>query len=108
MANTLLEKFFSILFKLPDGRSMEDYYKTVALIAPIATGELKEGKEFPANGLLVAASLDVVAEHFVEASPVYKEAVAIFNQKSNTQTTSQIKYLFIFKKAESSSLKYLS
>lgn len=101
MANTLLEKFFSILFKLPDGRSMEDYYKTVALIAPIASGELKEGKEFPANGLLVAASLDVVAEHFVEASPVYKEAVAIFNQKSNVQTTSQIKYLFIFKKAES-------
>ena len=101
MANTLLEKFFSILFKLPDGRSMEDYYKTVALIAPIASGELKSGKTFPESGLLVAASLDVVAEYFAEASQVYKEATAIFNQKSNTQTTSQIKYLFIFKKGES-------
>ncbi|MGN0031148.1 MAG: hypothetical protein ACI37Q_04250 [Candidatus Gastranaerophilaceae bacterium] len=101
MSNTLLEKFFSILFKLPDGRSMEDYYKTVALIAPIASGELKSGKTFPESGLLVAASLDVVAEYFAEASQVYKEATAIFNQKSNTQTTSQIKYLFIFKKGES-------
>lgn len=101
MANTLLEKFFSILFKLPDGRSMEDYYKTVALIAPIASGELKSGKTFPESGLLVAASLDAVAEYFTEASQVYKEATAIFNQKSNTQTTSQIKYLFIFKKGES-------
>lgn len=101
MSNTLLEKFFSILFKLPDGRSMEDYYKTVALIAPITSGELKTSKTFPETGLLVAASLDAVAEYFVETSQVYKEATAIFNQKSNTQTTSQIKYLFIFKKEES-------
>lgn len=100
MANTLLEKFFSILFKLPDGRSMEDYYKTVALIAPITSEDLKTDKEFPFSGLLVAASLDVVAEYFVQSSQVYKEAVAIFNQKSNTQTTSQIKYLFIYKKEE--------
>ena len=98
MANTLLEKFFSILFKLPDGRSMEDYYKTVALIAPITSEDLKTDKEFPSSGLLVAASLDVVAEYFVQSSQVYKEAVGIFNQKSNTQTTSQIKYLFIYKK----------
>lgn len=103
MSNTLLEKFFSILFKLPDGRSMEDYYKTVALIAPIASGELKTSKTFPESGLLIAASLDTVAEYFVEASQVYKEAVAIFNQKSNVQTTSQIKYLFIFKKDEEDS-----
>ena len=101
MSNTLLEKFFSILFKLPDGRSMEDYYKTVALIAPIASDELKTSKIFPETGLLVAASLDAVAEIFKESSQVYKEATAIFNQKSNTQTTSQIKYLFIFKKEES-------
>lgn len=103
MANTLLEKFFSILFKLPDGRSMEDYYKTVALIAPIASGELKADKTFPESGLLVAASLDAVAEYFVEASQIYKEAAAIFNQKSNTQTTSQIKYLFIYQKDEGES-----
>lgn len=101
MSNTLLEKFFSILFKLPDGRSMEDYYKTVALIAPITSGELKTSKTFPETGLLVASSLETVAEYFVEASQVYKEAAATFNQKSNTQTTSQIKYLFIFKKEES-------
>ena len=98
MSNTLLEKFFSILFKLPDGRSMEDYYKTVALIAPIASGDVKTGKTFPASGLLIAASLDAVAEIFEESSQVYKEAAAVFNQKSNVQTTSQIKYLFIFEK----------
>ena len=91
MSNTLLEKFFSILFKLPDGRSMEDYYKTVALITPIASADLKTGKTFPASGLLTAASLGAVAEYFVESSQIYKEAAAIFNQKSNTQTTSQIK-----------------
>lgn len=98
MSNTLLEKFFSILFKLPDGRSMEDYYKTVALIAPIASADLKTGKTFPASGLLTAASLGAVAEYFVESSQIYKEAAAIFNQKSNIQTTSQIKYLLIFEK----------
>ena len=100
MANTLLEKFYSILFKLPDGRSMEDYFKTVALVAPVGADELKDGKVFPANGLLVASSIDTVAEYFAESSQVYKEAYAIFNQKSNTQTTSQIKNLFIFKKEE--------
>ncbi len=100
MANTLLEKFYSILFKLPDGRSMEDYFKTVALVAPVGTDELKDGKVFPANGLLIASSIDTVAEYFAESSQVYKEAYAIFNQKSNTQTTSQIKNLFIFKKEE--------
>ena len=98
MSNTLLEKFFSILFKLPDGRSMEDYYKTVAMITPIASADLKTGKTFPASGLLVAASLDTVAEYFVATSQIYKEAEAIFNQKANAQTTSQIKYLFIFEK----------
>ena len=103
MANTLLEKFFSILFKLPDGRSMEDYYKTVALIATIETNALKTGKTFPESGLLIASSLDVVAEYFVESSQVYKEAAAVFNQKSNAQTTSQIKYLFIFAKGASES-----
>ena len=100
MSNTLLEKFFSILFKLPDGRSMEDYYKTVALIAPIAAGDLKTGKAFPSSGLFITSSLDAVAEIFEESSQVYKEATAIFNQKSNVQTTSQIKYLFIFEKDE--------
>ena len=103
MSNTLLEKFFSILFKLPDGRSMEDYYKTVALITPIAAGDVKSGKIFPTTGLLIAASLDAVAEIFEESSQVYKEAAAIFNQKSNVQTTSQIKYLFIFEKDEEDS-----
>ena len=98
MSNTLLEKFFTILFKLPDGRSMEDYYKTVAMITPIASADLKTGKTFPTSGLLVVASLDAVAEYFVATSQIYKEAEAIFNQKANAQTTSQIKYLFIFEK----------
>ena len=98
MSNTLLEQFFSILFKLPDGRSMEDYYKTVALITPVASADLKTGKTFPASGLLTVGSLDAVSEYFVTSSQIYKEAKAIFDQKGNTQTTSQIKYLLIFEK----------
>lgn len=100
MSNTLLEKFFSILFKLPDGRSMEDYYKTIAMITPIDEDDLKTGKSFPASGILIATSLDAVAEIFEESSQIYKDAKAVFDQKSNTQTTSQIKYLFIFEKDE--------
>lgn len=98
MSNTLLEKFFSILFKLPDGRSMEDYYKTVAMITPVASADLNTGKTFPSSGVLTAASLDTVAEYFKTSSQIYKEAKAIFDQKANAQTTSQIKYLLIFEK----------
>ena len=93
---TLLEKFYSILFKLPDGRSMDTYYKSVALIADLGVDDTK--KELPTNGLLIASSFDTVKEYFAETSQVYKEANAIFNQKSNAQTTSQIEYLLIFKK----------
>ena len=89
MSNVLLEKFFSILFKLPDGRSLDTYYKSIALIAPITSDDLKDNKQFPESGLLTAASLDTVAEYFKETSQVYKEAEANFNQKSNAQTTSQ-------------------
>lgn len=99
MSNTLLEKFFSILFKMPDGRSLDDYYKSAALITPVASADLKTGKTFPSSGLLVVSSLDAVSEYFVQSSQIYKEAAAIFNQKSNEQTTSQIKYLLIFEKA---------
>lgn len=105
MSNVLLEKFFSILFKLPDGRSLDTYYKSIALIAPITNDDLKDNKQFPESGLLTAASLDTVAEYFKETSQVYKEAEANFNQKSNAQTTSQIKYLLIFKKDAGDSYK---
>lgn len=98
---TLLEKFYSILFKMPDGRSMDIYYKSVALIGAIAEEDLK--KELPTNGLLIASSFDTVKEYFAETSQVYKEANAIFSQKSNAQTTSQIQYLLIFKKETSDS-----
>lgn len=98
---TLLEKFYSILFKMPDGRSMDTYYKSVALIGAIAEEDLK--KELPTNGLLIASSFDTVKEYFAETSQVYKEANAIFGQKSNAQTTSQIQYLLIFKKDTSDS-----
>lgn len=93
---TLLEKFYSILFKMPDGRSMDTYYKSVALIGAIGEDDLE--KELPTNGLLIASSFDTVKEYFAETSQVYKEANAIFGQKSNAQTTSQIQYLLIFKK----------
>ena len=98
---TLLEKFYSILFKMPDGRSMDTYYKSVALIGAISEDDLK--KELPTDGLLIASSFDTVKEYFAEASQVYKEANAIFGQKSNAQTTSQIQYLLIFKKDTSDS-----
>lgn len=93
---TLLEKFYSILFKMPDGRSMDTYYKSVALIGAIGEDDLE--KELPTNGLLIASSFDTVKEYFAETSQVYKEANAIFGQKSNAQITSQIQYLLIFKK----------
>lgn len=98
---TLLEKFYSILFKMPDGRSMDTYYKSVALIGAISEDDLK--KELPTDGLLIASSFDTVKEYFAETSQVYKEANAIFGQKSNAQTTSQIQYLLIFKKDTSDS-----
>ena len=98
---TLLEKFYSILFKMPDGRSMDTYYKSVALIGAISEDDLE--KELPTNGLLIASSFDTVKEYFAETSQVYKEANAIFGQKSNAQTTSQIQYLLIFKKDTSDS-----
>ena len=98
---TLLEKFYSILFKMPDGRSMDTYYKSVALIGAISEDDLK--KELPTDGLLIASSFDTVKEYFAETSQVYKEANAIFGQKSNSQTTSQIQYLLIFKKDTSDS-----
>lgn len=98
---TLLEKFYSILFKMPDGRSMDTYYKSVALIGAIGEDDLE--KELPTNGLLIASSFDTVKEYFAETSQVYKEANAIFGQKSNAQTTSQIQYLLIFKKDTSDS-----
>lgn len=100
MSNTLLEKFFSILFKMPDGRSMETYFKSVAMITPVATSDLKSGKTFPADGLLTVSSIDGIAEYFQESSQIYKEAVAIFNQKSNNQTPSQIQYLLVYKKGD--------
>ena len=91
---TLLDKFYSILFKLPDGRSMDTYYKSIALI----TADSETKKDLPANGLLIVKSFDTVKEYFAETTQTYKEAEAIFNQKSNAQTTSQIENLLIFKK----------
>ena len=100
MSNTLLEKFFSILFKMPDGRSMETYFKSVAMITPVATSDLKSGKTFPADGLLTVSSIDGIAEYFQESSQIYKEAVAKKKKKSNNQTPSQIQYLLVYKKGD--------
>lgn len=103
MSNSLLEKFYSILFRMPDGRSMDTYYKSVAMITPITEGDLKADKTFPESGLLTAGSMDDVSAYFEETSQVYKEADAIYNQKSNNQTPSQIQYLLIFKKEDDDS-----
>lgn len=96
--STLLDKFFSIFFKLPDGRSLETYYKTIGMIAEIATADFITGKTFPTEGVITAASMDTVKEYFVESSQIYKDAIGAFYQDSNTQTPADIDYLLIFEK----------
>lgn len=93
---TVYDNLISILFKLPDGRNLEEYFKNILLVGEIdATTDLKEDVTFSANGVKKYESYDEVLEDFLPTSQFAIEANAVFNQKNNSQTTSQVKYLII-------------
>ena len=98
---SVYDNLISILFKLPDGRSLEEYFKNVLLVGKISEDDLNAEVEFPATGLKKYSSYDEVIADFVPTSQIALEANAIFNQKNNTQTTSQIQYLMIAKQGDS-------
>ena len=92
---SVYDNLISILFKLPDGRSLNEYYKNVLLVGKIETTDLQPDVEFPASGLGKYSSYEEVIAVFKPTSQFAIEANAIFNQKSNTQTTSQVQYVLI-------------
>lgn len=92
---TVYDDLISILFKLPDGRNLEEYFKNILLVGEITTEDLKENVIFSADGVKKYSSYDEVLEDFVPTSQFAIEANAVFNQKNNSQTTSQVKYLII-------------
>lgn len=92
---TVYDNLISILFKLPDGRSLEEYFKNILLVGEVTASDLKENVTFSATGVKKYASYDEVLEDFLPTSQFAIEANAVFNQKNNSQTTSQVKYLII-------------
>lgn len=101
---SVYDNLISILFKLPDGRSLNEYYKNVLLVGKITEDDLQTDVEFPSGGLGKYSSYDEVIAVFKPTSQFAVEANAVFNQKSNTQTTSQIQYLMIAKQDDSGTL----
>ena len=101
---TVYDDLISILFKLPDGRNLEEYFKNILLVGAVASADLNTGVTFPDSGIKKYASYDEVIEDFKATSQFAIEANAIFNQKNNSQTTSQIKYLIIANKTNSQTL----
>ena len=98
---SVYDNLISILFKLPDGRSLQEYFKNVLLVGKITTEDLQAEIEFPTSGLKKYSSYDEVILDFKPTSQIALEANAVFNQKNNTQTTSQIQYLMVAKHGES-------
>lgn len=92
---TVYDNLISILFQLPDGRNLEEYFKNILLVGEIASADLNTGVTFPASGIKKYSTYDEVLEDFKATSQFAIEANAIFNQKNNSQTTSQVKYLII-------------
>lgn len=92
---TVYDNLISILFKLPDGRSLEEYFKNILLVGEVSDADLQEDVTFSATGVKKYASYDEVIEDFLPTSQFAIEANAVFNQKNNSQTTSQVKYLII-------------
>lgn len=92
---TVYDNLISILFKLPDGRNLEEYFKNILLVGEVTSEDLQEDVTFSANGVKKYESYDEVLEDFLPTSQFALEANAIFSQKNNTQTTSQVKYLII-------------
>ena len=94
---SVYDNLISILFKLPDGRSLEEYFKNVLLVGKITADDLQDSVEFPSTGVKKYSSYDEVIADFKPVSQIALEANAVFNQKNNTQTTSQVQYLIVAK-----------
>lgn len=92
---TVYNDLISILFKLPDGRNLEEYFKNILLLARITEDDLVENYTFPAAGIKKYSTYDEVLENFKPTSQVALEAYALFSQKNNSQTMSQVKYLIV-------------
>lgn len=98
---SVYDNLISILFKLPDGRSLEEYFKNVLLVGKITSDDLEDSVEFPSTGVKKYSSYDEVIADFKPISQIALEANAVFNQKNNTQTTSQVQYLIVAKQDDS-------
>ena len=92
---SVYDNLISILFKLPDGRSLEEYFKNILLVGKIDDSDLKSGENFSSTGFKKYGSYDEILEDFSAGSQVALEAYAAFAQKNNSQTTSAIKYLAV-------------
>ena len=101
---SVYDDLISILFKLPDGRNLEEYFKNVLLLTSLSDGDLETDVIFPASGIKKYSTYSEVREDFTASSQVAVEAYALFNQKSNTQTTSQVKYLIVAVKDDEDSV----
>ncbi len=97
---TVYDDLISILFKLPDGRSLEEYYKNILLLSTIAEDDLRSGVTFPDECIKKYSSYEEVIADFNASSQIALEACAVFAQKNNSQTTSQVKYLIVAKQDE--------
>ena len=97
---SIYDDLVSILFKLPDGRSLEEYFKNVLLVGKFSELDFQPEVEFPECGVKKYSSYDEVITDFLPTSQIALEANAIFNQKNNTQTTSQIMYLIVTQQQE--------
>ena len=92
---SVYDNLIGILFKLPDGRSLEEYFKNILLVGKISSSDLKSGGDFPSDGVKKYGSYDEILEDFSATSQVAKEAYAAFAQKNNTQTPSAINSLIV-------------
>ncbi len=101
---TVYDDLISILFKLPDGRNLEEYFKNILLLAKFSDNDLAENNTFPQSGVKKYSSYDEIVMDFNASSQIAIEAQAIFNQKNNTQTKSQVMYLIVAKQAEGSTV----
>lgn len=101
---SIYDDLISILFRLPDGRSLEEYFKNVLLVGKIPSEEMNENITFPETGKKYS-SYDEVLTDFKASSQFALEANAVFQQKNNTQTKSQIKYLIVFEQKTDETIK---
>lgn len=99
---SIYDDLVSILFKLPDGRTLEEYYKNILLVGKVSTEDLQTDVTLTAPKKY--ADYDEVLADFKPTSQFALEANAIFSQKNNTQTTSQVMYVIIAPQQESETL----